>query len=221
MKRRRAGPIPLYVVAGSAAATAVVSAVVHIAVSIIVLAAADPDQDDHDNDPPPVVFAPKRIRRTHKLFPPIKDFTSYYGGSSALVTRRQKFFPAVRPETAPAPLRLPAYSCKSLPLYIDRKAILSMRHPASAHTVFRQDLQRFPHKPSKVFLCERSRSLFSTRGSFRLHRFRQLPVHSGGARLSRIENGNTCTAENAHFPKTQAFVRTPLRSPWENQRSGR
>ena len=115
MKRRRAGPIPLYVVAGSAAATAVVSAVVHIAVSIIVLAAADPDQDDHDNDPPPVVFAPKRIRRTHKLFPPIKDFTSYYGGSSALVTRRQKFFPAVRPETAPAPLRLPAYSCKSLP----------------------------------------------------------------------------------------------------------
>ncbi len=69
------------------------------------------------------------------------------------------------------------------PFSIDRKALLSMRHPASAHTVFRQDLQRFPHKPSKVFLCERSRSLFSTRGSFRLHRFRQLPVHSGGARL--------------------------------------
>ena len=73
----------------AAVVTAVAAAVVIAIVSLIV-AAADPDQNDHNNDPPPVIFTKERIRRAHTSFPPIKDFTSYYGGNIWLVTVFQK-----------------------------------------------------------------------------------------------------------------------------------
>ena len=75
----------------AAAVIATRAAAVHIAAGTLI-AAADPDQDDNDDDPPPIVFAEDTIRRTHTLFPPIKDFTSYYGGDTRLVTPLPVYF---------------------------------------------------------------------------------------------------------------------------------
>ena len=75
----------------AAAIIAARAAAVHIAAGTLI-AAADPDQDDNDDNPPPIVFAEDTIRRTHTLFPPIKDFTSYYGGDMWLVTPLPVYF---------------------------------------------------------------------------------------------------------------------------------
>ncbi len=81
-----AATVVVVVAAAAAAATVTVIALV---------AAADPDEDYHDNDPPPIAFAHNRIGITHKSFPPIKDYTSYYGGGTDLVTLPLKFLPAL------------------------------------------------------------------------------------------------------------------------------
>ena len=65
--------------AAAIVATGAAAAIVRATAAAAALLAADPDQDDHDDDPPPVVFTKERVGRAHKEFPPIKDFTSYYG----------------------------------------------------------------------------------------------------------------------------------------------
>lgn len=103
----------------AAAVVAAAAAAVHFT-AVPLIAAADPDQDDNNNDPPPVVFAEERVRRTHTFFPPIKDFTSYYGGITRLVTLSiNLFLPARRHDTPPAHTHLQAgFSQRRFPLYI-------------------------------------------------------------------------------------------------------
>ena len=65
----------------AAAAAAVIIAVTAAATEEAVAAAA-PDQHDNQNDDPPVVLAAhSRISVTHKIFPPISDFITSYGGT--------------------------------------------------------------------------------------------------------------------------------------------
>lgn len=84
--------------AAATAATVVIAATAIICAADTIITAADPNQDNYDNDPPPAVFAPY-IVRTHKSFPPMSDFTSYYGGCTVLVTTGAIFFlQGVRPD---------------------------------------------------------------------------------------------------------------------------
>ena len=91
---RSAMPVPLL---AAAAATVVAAVVILAAAAVVTTIAADPDQNNDHDDPPPVILAPEIVRRTHKSFPPMKDFTSSYGTGTGLVTLSQRIISALTP----------------------------------------------------------------------------------------------------------------------------
>ncbi len=96
-RSRGASPFCGYVGRSAAAVAAITAAAAGIittgtagTAAAAALTAAYPDQDDQDDDPPPRIFAPEAVRRTHALsFPPIKDFITFYGKRPKMVTHSQ------------------------------------------------------------------------------------------------------------------------------------
>ena len=118
------------IVTAGATATGVRTAATTTATAVAVaLLAADPDQDDDNDDPPPIVFAKDRVGRAHKEFPPIKDFTSYYGGIPQVVPIYSNDFCAHAVAMQSKHLHAHRTVFTRLPFYIYRKSIYAMRRP--------------------------------------------------------------------------------------------